>query len=111
MGVVLGRNLPSPYRQTGERRAAHGRGLGRTLPSPVLRLVNGALHMGVVLAGFVLQQELVGPEFRALTGNLSGCFFSVGLMLLAGLANLCGNWRALYGVTAALGCSVPLLWL
>ena len=67
--------------------------------------------MGVVLAGFVLQQELVGPEYRALTGNLSGCFFSTGLMVLAVLAWARRSWRLLYGVTAVMGCSVPLLWL
>lgn len=67
------------------------------------RLLAGIGCGGVILTGFVLVTELIGPSYRGITGTLSSCFFTFGQMLLPALAYFFDDWRKLSFTLSLLG--------
>lgn len=57
----------------------------------------------VILACFVLFQELVGASKRSLVGVISSAAFSIGIALLAGVAKTTDNWRTLTLILSVAG--------
>ncbi|XP_006634326.2 solute carrier family 22 member 13b [Lepisosteus oculatus] len=67
----------------------------------VLRFVIGMTISGIIINTFVLGTEWSGISKRSFITILSHGFFSVGLMLLAGIAYGVRNWRTLQLVLSA----------
>lgn len=85
-----------------------GGGVGTALSTSlnvlfVSRLVAGIGTGGVLLCGFVLVTELIGPSYRGVTGTLSSCFFTFGQMLLPIFAYLLPDWRELCLILSLVG--------
>ncbi|XP_042881764.1 organic cation transporter protein-like [Penaeus japonicus] len=60
-----------------------------------LRFFVAAFGSGLFLPNFVLLMEVVGPEARTIMGMMYQAFFSVGFMLLPGIAYFVRDWRNL----------------
>ncbi|XP_069995179.1 organic cation transporter protein-like isoform X1 [Penaeus vannamei] len=60
-----------------------------------LRFFVAAFGSGLFLPNFVLLMEVVGPEARTIMGMMYQAFFSVGFMLLPGIAYFVRDWRQL----------------
>ncbi|XP_078704011.1 organic cation transporter protein-like [Branchiostoma floridae x Branchiostoma belcheri] len=61
----------------------------------ILRFMVGVQCMGIYLTNFVLGAEIVGPSRRTLVGTYDYVFFTLGYMLLGGIAYLIRTWRHL----------------
>ncbi|XP_026679607.1 organic cation transporter protein-like [Diaphorina citri] len=59
------------------------------------RLIVGASTSGVFLVAYVLALEMVGPSKRIIAGTVIHMFFSIGFLLIAGLAYFVHDWRHL----------------
>ncbi|XP_055954392.1 organic cation transporter protein [Patella vulgata] len=57
--------------------------------------LQGLAHTGIFLVAFTLSTELVGPEYRFLVSVTIQMFYSVGCMILSGMAYLLRDWRYL----------------
>lgn len=60
-----------------------------------LYFMQGAAHTGAFLVSFTLSTELVGPKYRVIAGFVIQTFYSVGFMVLAGMAYFIRSWRYL----------------
>ncbi|XP_021362890.1 organic cation transporter protein-like [Mizuhopecten yessoensis] len=67
----------------------------------VIMTAIGATTQGIFPVGFVLGLELVGPSKRKYTGIVIEYFFSVGLMILAGVSYLARHWHYINIVCSA----------
>ncbi|KAK7476393.1 hypothetical protein BaRGS_00032393, partial [Batillaria attramentaria] len=61
----------------------------------ILRFITGFTISGLFLVIFVLGMELVGPKKRMFVGIVVEMFWSVGVMLLGGIAYLVRDWDKL----------------
>ncbi|CAH1778274.1 unnamed protein product [Owenia fusiformis] len=61
----------------------------------VFYLILGMMQTGVFLVAYVMGSELVGPSYRKIAGFGIQYFYSIGYMILAGLAYLIRDWRHL----------------
>ena len=61
----------------------------------ILRFICGFCMSGVILASFVLMNEVIGSSKRALVGVVTSTFFSIGIILLSFVSYHVRNWRAL----------------
>ncbi|KEH30762.1 organic cation/carnitine transporter-like protein [Medicago truncatula] len=61
-----------------------------------LRFLTGFSTGGVGLCAFVLATEPVGPTMRGAAGMSTFYFFSTGIAVLSGIANIFPRWRELY---------------
>ncbi|XP_078573409.1 organic cation transporter protein-like [Branchiostoma floridae x Branchiostoma japonicum] len=59
----------------------------------ILRFIVGIQCMGIYLVNFVLVSEIVGPSRRTLAGTLDYASFTVGFMMLGGIAYFIRTWR------------------
>ncbi|KAK6187135.1 hypothetical protein SNE40_005224 [Patella caerulea] len=57
--------------------------------------LQGLAHTGIFLVVYTLSTELVGPEYRFLVSVTIQIFYSVGCMILSGMAYLLRDWRYL----------------
>lgn len=69
----------------------------------VLRLIVGASCAGLILAGYCLCIEIVGPSKRHVAGILGSFVFAIGILIFTLLAYFITNWRILSVVTALAG--------
>jgi MFS family permease len=69
----------------------------------ISRFFSGLGTGGVLLSGFVLVTELIGPSYRGITGALSSCFFTFGQMLLPAFAYFFEDWRKLSFILSLAG--------
>ena len=76
----------------------------------VCRFIIGFFEAGCFLSMFVLATELVGPEKRALAGNLVWFYFTAALMVLGLKAYFIRNWRTLLIVSSAPWIFILLFW-
>lgn len=60
-----------------------------------LRFMGGVCCSLIILASFVLTQELLGTKYRSTCGLLIGSFFSVGIGIFSALAAIINDWRTL----------------
>ncbi|KAF6035048.1 Orct [Bugula neritina] len=58
----------------------------------VLRMGVGACASGLYMCLFIISMELIGKEYRLMTGVVICLFFSLGYVLLSGIAFLSRNW-------------------
>ncbi|XP_060081315.1 organic cation transporter protein-like [Ylistrum balloti] len=58
----------------------------------IIMTLIGAATQGIFPVGFVLGVELVGPSKRKYAGTVIEYFFSIGLMILAGVSYLVRHW-------------------
>ena len=61
----------------------------------ILRFICGFCMSGVILASFVLMNEVIGSSKRALVGVITSAFFSIGIILLSFVSYHVRNWREL----------------
>lgn len=76
----------------------------------VCRFIIGFFEAGCFLSMFVLATELVGPEKRALAGNLVWFYFTAALMVLGVKAYFIRDWRTLLMVSSAPWIFILLFW-
>lgn len=76
----------------------------------VCRFIIGFFEAGCFLSMFVLATELVGPEKRALAGNLVWFYFTAALMVLGLKAYFIRDWRTLLIVSSAPWIFILLFW-
>lgn len=67
------------------------------------RFFIGFAGAGCILCLFVILMEITGPDYRATTGIAISGFFSIGFILLAGVAYVIPGWRLLTVIFALLG--------
>ena len=60
-----------------------------------MRFLCGFCQSGVVLASFVLMNEMIGSSKRALVGVTTQGFFALGIVLLSLMSYYVRNWREL----------------
>uniref|UniRef100_A0A8C4YRN5 Major facilitator superfamily (MFS) profile domain-containing protein n=1 Tax=Gopherus evgoodei TaxID=1825980 RepID=A0A8C4YRN5_9SAUR len=75
----------------------------------IFRFVQGLVSKGSWAAGYILITEIVGPSHRKTVGILYQAAFSVGLLLLDGVAYAIPHWRWLQ-LTVTLPCFLFLLY-
>ena len=61
----------------------------------LLRFICGFCMSGVILASFVLMNEIIGSSKRALVGVITQTFFAFGIVLLSFLSYHVRDWRKL----------------
>ena len=66
-----------------------------------LRLVIGIFLAGISLSIFIVATELVGPNYRALSGSLIWFSFTLTLCLIGMQAWLLPDWRLLEMIVSA----------
>ncbi|XP_066288727.1 organic cation transporter protein-like [Branchiostoma lanceolatum] len=76
----------------------------------VLRLLVGFTAMGVFLPAFVVATEMVGVNRRTLTGTLIQSSFSMGGVVLTGIAYLIRDWSRLQLVISLINVVLVLTW-
>eukprot|EP00795_Rhopilema_esculentum_P001124 gene1124-15466_t len=76
----------------------------------VLRLITGFAQGGVGLSIYVLATELVGPNFRALSGTIVWFAFTAALCLIGLKAYLVPDWRMLEIIVSAPYAFVIVFW-
>nr|AAH61664.1 MGC68647 protein [Xenopus laevis] len=59
----------------------------------IFRFIQGLVSKGCWLAGYILVAEFVGLEHRKIVGILYQVAFTVGLLLLSGVAYVLPHWR------------------
>lgn len=74
------------------------------------RLSLAFFNAGMILSSYTLVLEIVGISMRTLAGIATAAFFSTGFPILALLAFLIHDWRALSIVCAVSGLPLLLLW-
>eukprot|EP00249_Psilotum_nudum_P016937 c26067_g1_i1 orf=345-2204(-) len=62
----------------------------------VLRVASGVSSGGIGASSFVLATELLGPSKRGPVGMTTFYFFSLGIVMLVGIAYKSTSWRYLY---------------
>ncbi|XP_032649085.1 solute carrier family 22 member 2-like [Chelonoidis abingdonii] len=75
----------------------------------IFRFLQGLVSKGSWAAGYILITEVVGPSHRKTVGILYQAAFSVGLLLLDGVAYAIPHWRWLQ-LTVTLPCFLFLLY-
>ena len=75
-----------------------------------MRAVIGFFEGGVYATLYVLTTEFVGPKQRGFAGTLVWVFFSLSLMVLAGLAYGIRAWRTLSIVVSAPALPLVFFW-
>ncbi|GFR90245.1 organic cation transporter protein [Elysia marginata] len=70
----------------------------------IIRFFVSFFGTGMFLSAFVMGMELVGPNWRKFAGNAMNLFWSIGLLIEAGLAYMLRDW-----VYLQIAISVPLL--
>lgn len=68
-----------------------------------LRYVGGICCALVILASFVLSQELVGTNYRSSCGLMLAVFFAAGIAIFSGMAAVLPDWRTLSFICAVSG--------
>eukprot|EP00058_Branchiostoma_floridae_P003256 XP_002588744.1 hypothetical protein BRAFLDRAFT_238294 [Branchiostoma floridae] len=76
----------------------------------VLRLLVGFTAMGVFLPAFVIATEMVGVDRRTLTGTLIQSSFSMGGVVLTGIAYLIRDWSRLQLAISLINVVLVLTW-
>ncbi|XP_041350991.1 organic cation transporter protein-like [Gigantopelta aegis] len=66
-----------------------------------LYFLQGAAQTGAFLIAFTLSTELVGPNYRVVTGFVIQIFYSIGYMSLAAIAYFLQEWRYLEAAITA----------
>ena len=74
-----------------------------------LRFLCGFFQSGVILASFVLMNEMVGSSKRALIGVMTQMFFAIGIMLLSYVSFYVRAWRTLTKYITIAGIPFALL--
>ena len=74
-----------------------------------VRFLCGFFQSGVILASFVLMNEMVGSPKRALIGVLTQMFFAIGIMLLSYVSFYIRDWRTLTSYITVAGVPFALL--
>ena len=69
----------------------------------VARFFIGFGGAGCILCLFVILMEIIGPDYRAIAGIVVSGFFSIGLVLLSGVAYIIPGWRLMTVIFAGLG--------
>ncbi|XP_067937070.1 uncharacterized protein [Watersipora subatra] len=69
----------------------------------VIRSLTGFFLSGVLLVGFVLTSELVGPSKRGVIGTIPAGAFAIGIALLSLADWYIQSWRIMTGVLGAFG--------
>jgi len=68
----------------------------------IARFLIGFAAAGCILCYFVMLMEIIGPDYRAITGVILVGLFSASVMLLSLLAYLVPNWRIILGILVVL---------
>ena len=71
----------------------------------VARFFIGFGAAGCILCLFVILMEIIGPDYRASAGIIVSGFFSIGFVLLSGVAYVIPGWRLMTVIFAVLGFS------
>lgn len=74
-----------------------------------IRFLCGFFQSGVILASFVLMNEMVGSSKRALIGVMTQMFFAIGIMLLSYVSFYIRAWRTLTKYITIAGIPFALL--
>ncbi|CAG0918728.1 unnamed protein product [Notodromas monacha] len=74
------------------------------------KFFQGCFYAGTI-PSFVLLLELLGPSRRGAVGTLSGLWFSIGIILLSGVAYFVQDWKEFVLVINVGGLVVPALLL
>ena len=74
-----------------------------------LRFLCGFCQSGVILASFVLMNEVIGSSKRALVGVAAQAFFAIGIVLLSWMSYYVRDWRHLTVLISASGIPFALL--
>ena len=69
----------------------------------VARFFIGFSGAGCILCLFVILMEIIGPDYRASAGIVVSAFFSIGFVLLSGVAYVIPGWRLMTVIFAVLG--------
>ena len=71
----------------------------------VARFFVGFGGAGCILCLFVILMEIIGPDYRASAGIIVSGFFSIGFVMLSGVAYVIPGWRLMTVIFAVLGFS------
>lgn len=75
----------------------------------IMRFMCGFCQSGVILASFVLMNEIVGSSKRALVGVITQSFFAFGIMILSLMSYYVRSWRDLTIYISIIGLPFALL--
>lgn len=67
------------------------------------RFLGGVCCSLIIVASFVLSQELVGTEWRSFCGMLLSMFFALGIAVFSALSAIVGDWRTLTLICSVVG--------
>lgn len=69
----------------------------------VFRFLGGVCCSLIIVASFVLSQELVGMEWRSFCGMLLSMFFALGIAVFSALSAIVSDWRTLTLICSVMG--------
>lgn len=74
--------------------------------------MTGFFLSGIIIIGFVLTSELVGPSKRGVIGAMPGLAFALGISTLSLVSWFTKDWKVMSIIFGIVGivCTIPCYW-